>query len=93
MTKEQANEIKKIVKSIGNFTVYFNSKKGELRYTVAEWYEGHGYSGSETNHEERERKNIVKILNALSENGMRPKYRKDFKRYQGFINCSYIVFE
>ena len=87
MTKQQAAIIKKVVKAVGNFTVYFNSKTGELRYTVAQWNDG-----SEGDHEEREKKNILTILNALTEAGYRPKYRKAFKRYQGFINCRYIIF-
>ena len=88
MTKEQANAIKKIIKANWNFTVYFNSKKGELRYTTAEWADGNS-----DGHEELDKKNTIKILNALEQNGMRPKYRKERKRYQGFINCSYVVFE
>lgn len=89
MTKEQANQIKKIIKSeVGNFTVYFNSKKGELRYTVAEWYD---YSKSD--YKKLGDKNTLEILNALESHGLMPKYRNDFKRYQGFINCRYIVFE
>ena len=94
MTKEQATEIKKAIKHIGNFTVYFNSKKGELRYTVCEWYEGHGYDLTEAKRAEikaREQRNIMDILTALRNNGLIPDYRTDFKRYQGFINCRYLI--
>ena len=89
MTKEQAKEIKKVVKEdVGNFTVYFDSKKGELRFTVAQVQDG-----SKTDINELERINMLDILNALAARGMRPKYHKATRRYQGFINCRYIVFE
>lgn len=88
MTKEQANAIKKVVKSeVGDFTVYFNSKKGELRITVHQWQDGGNRNV------ERERQNILDILNALTNNGIRAKWRRSYKRYQGFLNCSYMVFE
>lgn len=51
MTREQANNIKSAIKEAGNYTVYFNSKKGELRYTVAKWQDG-----CKCDHEELERK-------------------------------------
>ncbi len=93
MTKQQANEIKKAVKEETglNFTVYFNSKKGELRYTVSEWQDD--IEGAEERGIERAKRNILTILDALTKRDMRPKYHNDFKRYQGFINCRYIVFE
>ncbi len=96
MTKQQAAEIKKVIKPLGNFTVYFNGKKGELRYQVGGWYEGHGCTPTEEEKARRleaEKQNILMILNALTEAGLRPKYHRDEKRYQGFINCRYIVFE
>lgn len=89
MTTQQANEIKKIVKEeCRNYTVYFDSKKGELRYTVAQWIDG-----SESDHDATERNNTIKILSALTRHELRPKYHKATRRYQGFINCKYIVFE
>lgn len=89
MTKEQAKTIKKIVKEeAGNYTVYFDSKNGELRYTVAQWY-----GESKSDHDTIERNNILEILDALTKHGLRPKYHKAARRYQGFINCRYIVFE
>lgn len=88
MTKELAKEIKNIIKEeCGNYTVYFDSKKGELRYTVAQWTDG-----SSRNPDELEQRNILEILNALTTHGLRPSYRKATKRYQGFINCRYIIF-
>ena len=88
MTKEQASAIKKVVKSeVGDFTVYFNSKKGELRITVHQWQDGCNRNP------EREWQNILDILNALTNNGIRAKWRRSFKRYQGYLNCSYMVFE
>ena len=93
MTKQEATAIKKAVKEETglNFTVYFNSKKGELRYTVCEWQDDSGESAEAR--KAREEKNIFGILNALTKRGLRPKYHRDSKRYQGFINCQYIIFE
>lgn len=91
MTKQEASRIKKIIKEFaGNYTVYFNSKKGELRVTVAQYQDN---TCEPMTADALEVRNTCKILNALSNNGMRPKYKKDSKRYQGFINCRYIVFE
>lgn len=90
MTKEQANKIKKIVKKeCGDFTVYFNSKKGELRYTAAQWYDDSG-----SDHDALFNKNVKKIFDALTKNGVPvPNHKEAYRRYQGFINCLYIVFE
>lgn len=88
MTKELANEIKKIVRAeCGDYTVYFNSKKGELRYTVAQWYDG-----TKSDVAELEKRNVLEILDSLTNHGMRPAYKRGFKRYQGFINCAYLIF-
>lgn len=89
MEKNQANNIKKVIKSVGNYMVYFDGKKGELRVRVAQ------YNVNITEIETAdllEVRNICKILSALSDSGMRPKYRRDRKRYQGFLECRYIVF-
>lgn len=88
MTKQQANEIKKCIKPLGNYTVYFNSKKGELRYTVAQWQDG-----QKCDADALEKKNTIAILNALTAAGLRPSYKKAYCKYQGFINYSYIVFQ
>ena len=92
MTKEQANDIKKIINSDGiRWTTYFNSKNNELRVTIAEW--------CDCDEEDKERieffkrNQYAKVLNKISANGIRPKFRTETKRYQGFINCFYIVFE
>lgn len=90
MTKQEASEIKTIIKKeVGNFTVYFDSKKGELRFTVCQFYDGYDIAKADA----LENKNILEILNALTNNGKRPPYHKTSRRYQGFINCRYIVFE
>ena len=89
MTKTKADEIKKIIKTVGGYTVYYNSKKEELRVMVAEY-------SIEMTTDERGIKaanaNTIKILSALSKNGLRPEYKKDVKTYQGFLRTRYIVF-
>ena len=91
MTKQEATKIKKVIKEqAGNYTVYFNSKKEELRITVAQYQDD---TCEPKTADVLEQRNICKILNVLSDNGMRPKYKKESKKYQGFINCRYIVFE
>lgn len=90
MTAEQAKQVKKILKSEGfDFaTPYYKSKTGELRLLVCE-----SRKESASLSEPTINARIIKILNALSENGMRPKYHKEQKVYQGFIVYNYIVFD
>lgn len=87
MTKEQANDVKKLVK---NFATSYQSKTGELRVLVAETQDWLNESAEEV--ENRRKKNICNVLNTLSKNGLRPKFRTDSKTYQGFIHRYYIVF-
>ena len=88
MTKEQANEIKKVINSETRWTTYYNSNKQELRVLVCECTDEY-----KANFQKASIKNSAKVLTALSKSGMRPKYRTETKRYQGFINCFYLVFE
>ena len=89
MTKQQANEIKKIINSDGMcWTTYYSSKKNELRVMIAEWCDG-----TTTDVEKFKREQYTKLMNTISSNGIRPKFRTETKRYQGFVNCFYVVFE
>lgn len=87
MTKQQAEEIKKILNK--KYQVYFNSKKGELRVCFICWNTGFLGKLDENN----VTKSALAILRTLTENGLRPKYRLDKKMYQGFLDCRYLVFE
>lgn len=89
MTKDQANAVKKVVKKeVGNFTFYYNSKAEELRITVAQWPDG-----CTADVKALEERNILNILSALTRNDLRPRYERASKRYQGFINCRYLIFK
>lgn len=84
MTKQEANEIKKVLNS--KYTIYFQSKSGKLRVRV--------YTYLNNDYEkEYEQKSIIEILNKLSANGYRPKYEIDRKTYQGFIHHTDVVFQ
>lgn len=86
MTMEDAKRIKKVVLSEAKFQTYFNSKKGELRVQVAEYYDGQNLPTDTV------KRNVSRIANALTSCGMRPKYRIETIRYQGFINRVIMVF-
>ena len=89
MEKAKANEIKRIINSGGkHYTTYYSAKKNELRVTIAEWMDG-----TTTDIEEFKRKKYAELLNTISSKEIRPKFRTETKRYQGFLNCFYIVFE
>lgn len=82
MTKQEATEIKKAIKG---FTVYFQSKTGNLRVRA--------YTYTSNYDKETEQKRIVELLNRVSESGYRPKYEIEHRTYQGFIHDTDIVFQ
>lgn len=89
MEKAQANEIKKLINSGGkHYTTYYSTKKNELRVTIAEWMDG-----TTTDIEKFKSEKYAELLNTISSNGIRPKFRQERKKYQGFLNCFYVVFE
>lgn len=90
MTKEQAREVKKIIKLVGDFKMIYLSKTEELRVRVATYVTSEGKA---VEAEEKKNANIIAILNALSKSGYRPKYRQDFKQYEHIINDYFIVFQ
>ena len=89
MTREQAERIKGIIKH-EPVTTYYNGKKQELRVRVFKITDG----GKELipDWQKREASRTCKVLTRIQET-TRPKFRIERKRYQGFINCTYIVFE
>ena len=86
MTTEDAKRIKAVVMSEAKFKTYFNSKTGELRVKVASYYDGENIPTDIV------KRNVSRIANALTVCGMRPKYRIETIRYQGFINNVTMVF-
>lgn len=89
MEKAQANELKRIINSgEKHYTTYYSTKKNELRVTIAEWVDG-----TTTDIEKFKREQYAKLLNSVSLNGIRPKFRTETKKYQGFLNCFYVVFQ
>ena len=89
MTKAEANKVKKLLKTIGNYKVYYNSQKEELRVMVAECNLDRV---TITTAMELANTNTIKILSLLTKSGLRPKYKKAEKLYQGYIKTHYIVF-
>lgn len=88
MTKAQANEIKKIINKdeAAPYTTYYQSKNEVLRVRVYT-YNNDKYDSA------KEKEEIIKLLNKLSANGMRPRYSIDHKTYQGFIHDTFVIFQ
>lgn len=86
MTKQQANEIKKVLGK--TYGYYYNSKKNELRVEYACWNQS--FLGKLD--ENKVKEGALAILRKLNESGLRPKYRLEKKMYQGFLDCRYVVF-
>ena len=86
MKKTEANQIKKVINLKRKYSTYFVSKTEELRILV------YTYGESYIKYDEAtEKESILNVLNQLSNNGLRTKYRIDHKTYQGFIHCTYVV--
>ena len=87
MTREQADKVKIICKGISKkFSYYYNKYHGEeFRVEIASYFH------DDIRDEQQEKADIIKILNALTASGMRPKYRLEKKNYK-FVDCYYIVF-
>lgn len=86
MEKAEINKIKKVINQEKHYTTYFQKEKGELRIIV---YEHNTYYGEKN--KAAENNAVLKVLNKLSNNGLRPKYRIDHKTYQGYIQVTYII--
>ena len=78
MTREQANEIRKIVAQTG----YFNARSGELRFPVSEWMEGCTEPSDDA---------VDAMVSVLADHSMNPQYRVEVIS-DGSINCKYVVF-
>lgn len=86
MKKAEVNKIKKVINQDKHYTTYYKSKTEELRIMVYEYCDG-----TSKHDEAKEKESIINLLNKLSSNGLRPKYRIDRLTYQGFIHCTYVV--
>lgn len=86
MKKTEVNKIKKVINQDKHYTTYYASKTEELRIMVYSY----GDCGSKYD-ERKEKESILNLLNKLSNNGLRPKYRIDHITYQGFLHNTYIV--
>ena len=104
MTKQEANKIKKILKSEN---AVFTSNAGyydgiELRVKVANFMESSKYEGvkldkTPSQQKEKEtRARIIKVLRALEKNGLRPEYRTEQRATTDSFatyDCRYVIFK
>ena len=86
MTRQTANEIKKFINTEKHYQTYYNSKSEVSRVLVNQYYDGRAEQAAET------KKRIQEVLVKLQNNGLRPRFEIEHKRYQGFINCIYLIF-
>ena len=94
MTKETANEIKKVLKENGFESVKYYSPKETLIVDIAYWQDNYIELFNTTLEAiiERSNKRLVELLNIITNNGYRPKYEVKRKRFQGFINVIQVHF-
>ncbi len=81
-------EAKRILKASGSYSYYYDKKSEEFRVCIAKF--------KDSTSEESKRKEealVIGVLNELTANGLRPKFRRESKLYQGFLDCKYIIFE
>ena len=108
MTEKTAKQIKKILKNenVNIVSTYFDryadDTKSTLRVKVIEFIESSNYehititpiSMEQKNKETQDR--IIKVLMALSNNGLRPAYKTEQRTNNNMIgkfDCRYIIFE
>lgn len=87
MTKQEAVQLKKIINSDGHhYSTFFKSKEGVLRVCV------YGYHSKCSSYNEKlEKECISEVLDKI-QHTMRPRFEIDRKRFQGYLNYTYIVF-
>lgn len=90
MTKKEAEALKKVINADRHYTTYFVNKTGALRVRV---YSYDGVANGENYSPAKERAEIAKLLNKVSNFGIRPKFEIDHKTYQGFIHDTNVVFQ
>lgn len=82
MTKEQATELKKDIKKVGKYPVYFSSKSGELSVRVYTYINDNYYP-------QEEEKCITDLMDNLSTEA---RWFIKHRTYQGFIHDTCIIF-
>lgn len=87
MTRAEIKEIKKIINQGKHYRTYFKRDTGELRVIV---FEHNTYYGPLD--KDKERNSILDLLNKLVSGGLRPRFKIDRKRYQGYLDFTYVVF-
>lgn len=108
MTRQTVKQIKKILKNENvnvksfYFDEYIDENKSVLRVKVAEFLEKSTYYGTPITPVSMEQKRketqeiIIKVLRALSNNGLRPEYRTEQRTNTNFLgtyDCRYIIFK
>lgn len=109
MTKQMANEIKKILKKENvnvqsfYFDKYLDESKSTLRIKVTEYVEKGflvNYCNAKPVPMEQRKKEtqdiIIKVLMTLSNNGLRPEYKTEQRtntNNYGTFDCRYIIFK
>jgi hypothetical protein len=107
MTIQEANKIKKILKKENAVFInagYYDSGKQELRVKVVQFVERSNFTDHQDlivrytseQKEAKARENIIKVLRALSKNGLRPEYRTEQRETSdcyGTFDSRYVIFK
>lgn len=108
MTRKTVNLIKKILKKENvkvcstYFDEYVDESKSVLRVKVAEFLDYNKYYDTviipkTTKEKDKETQDaIIKVLMALSKNGLRPEYKTEQRTVNNFLgvyDCRYIIFK
>ena len=103
MTEQMVKQIKKILKKENvNVAATYHDRNGEFRVKVIEFLERSKFEGAvivpapiaQRNKETQEI--IIKVLRALSNNGLRPDYRTEQRENTncyGTYDCRYVIFK
>jgi len=108
MTRQMVKQIKKILKKENvkivstYFDEYIDESKSVLRVKVIEFIDSSNYAEVPIKPLSMEQKRketqeiIIKVLRALSNNGLRPEYRTEQRinsNFLGRFDCRYIIFK
>lgn len=82
MTRQEAHEVKRILRKAGDFVGYYNANTGEVKCSICEWASG--------KYKERAKANIHKIALAMATHNRVHPYRIYQQTDENF-NCIYMV--